>query len=550
VVWKDPHSTPKHEDEGTAPHSTAQHTTRQERSGEESMDPFQAALAALSAPPPPPSTFSGSEQHPQHPQLPPKEDSQRKALLRGCEEVNKFREEIGRASRRGPGGRRVLALMFLIIDALPHEDIWRAWIDGGEAEGIDVHVVIHAKNPDRVESDWVRSHMLRRSHRPKWGSIELTRAMIDLIVAALGDKRVGRLLLASETCIPIAPLREVGFQLWREEKSWIDFRTKPDNGYDRELKWGRVSAAVPLDKICKGDQWICLLRQHAEDILAFPRAAREELWPLMRDVVASDEIYIPTALNLLGEIRPGADESGVEAPRVARRKLTWGDWSVSAKSPATFTSFEPCREWPKAALEAGCLLARKFAPGSVTLEEWKVWNEKRLGEFNDMLDSMPDEEKKSAWAAIEAGEEAPDALPNPPWENRRLMGGGGRRGDWADDNRSGSGNDRNRGRYRDGGAASWGVDRRGASHYGPRSDRRHHGESASSYSKDERGGSNGSNPSPGNAGRQQPNGEDPVTVGEKRSREVEDERNHRGGRLEEQEDLQRIIGEAKRPREE
>ncbi len=41
---------------------------------------------------------------------------------------------------------------------------------------------------------------------------------VDLLEAALANTEVSRMILLSESCIPIVPMKEVLFQLWREEK--------------------------------------------------------------------------------------------------------------------------------------------------------------------------------------------------------------------------------------------------------------------------------------------------------------------------------------------
>ncbi len=57
---------------------------------------------------------------------------------------------------------------------------------------------------------WVRDHMLHVSYRPTWGSVELVRAALALMQAAVAeDDTVQWLALASESCLPIVSLREV-----------------------------------------------------------------------------------------------------------------------------------------------------------------------------------------------------------------------------------------------------------------------------------------------------------------------------------------------------
>lgn len=52
-----------------------------------------------------------------------------------------------------------LALLFLTIDDLPFEHIWRAWLAGAGGEGsggMTVSVLCHAKYPDSVKSEWLK----------------------------------------------------------------------------------------------------------------------------------------------------------------------------------------------------------------------------------------------------------------------------------------------------------------------------------------------------------------------------------------------------------
>lgn len=61
----------------------------------------------------------------------------------------------------------------MIVDDLPHEDIWRHWIEeGNEDVGLEsdstsntkcnykAKLFLHAKHPDRIKSSWVRAQTL------------------------------------------------------------------------------------------------------------------------------------------------------------------------------------------------------------------------------------------------------------------------------------------------------------------------------------------------------------------------------------------------------
>lgn len=354
--------------------------------------------------------------------------------------------------------RRHIALLFLTIDDLPHEHVWREWLKSSQSteivaasEGNNsgssssnetpmVSVLCHAKFPDRIKSEWLRQrHLLQRprndssnkrhhdyndnndspakfhSHRPEWGSIEITRAMIDLLEEGLrigtDDESthaakylstpvddtltnateecikgiippVNRFIFLSESCLPVTTLEEAELALFGPrnasessatlyDKSWVNARSTPNNGYSRQLQWDAIrSDNIPQSYIWKADQWMVLTRSHADAIASIPskHLNGRQLWPAFRKCRASDEIYFPTALSVLGIVRRQGGEAQVDdfskgescaGNAIRRRRVTYCDWSLSAKNPAPFTS----KDWNDVVVKArgeGCLFARKF----------------------------------------------------------------------------------------------------------------------------------------------------------------------------------------------
>jgi len=367
--------------------------------------------------------------------------------------------------------RRHIALLFLTIDDLPHEHVWKEWLKSSSSTDTDeattktspeednttspsnetpmVSVLCHAKFPDRIKSEWLRQrHLLQQqsqstsdnrgqkqdtdddnslprfhSHRPEWGSVEITRAMIDLMEEALriggstdesansakylstpGDELlnnngsteetkstgqdcgqdippVDRFIFVSESCLPVATLEEVEMALFGPknasdssaslyDKSWVNARSSPNNGYSRQLQWDAIrSDNIPQHYIWKADQWLVLTRHDAEAVASLPSQYLNgrQLWPAFRKCRASDEIYFPTVLSTLGIISRQDGEAQVDdfskgescAGQIRRRRITYCDWSQSAKNPASFTS----QDWKDVVAKArreGCLFARKF----------------------------------------------------------------------------------------------------------------------------------------------------------------------------------------------
>ena len=341
----------------------------------------------------------------------------------------------------------------MTIDGLPHGHIWKEWLKSsssctdGDASKHDkpsssdietspiVSVLCHAKYPDRIKSEWLRQrHLLQQSrkndddndslpkfhsHRPEWGSVEITRAMIDLLEEALrigtddsmnsakylstpidtGAQQnkqnippVDRFIFVSESCLPVTTLEEVELALFGPrnasessaalyDKSWVNARSTPNNGYSRQLQWDAIRTDnIPHNYIWKADQWMVLNRSHADAVASLPtkHLNGHQLWPAFRKCRASDEIYFPTVLSILGIISRQDGEAQVDdtskgescaGSEVRRRRVTYCDWSQGAKNPASFTSCD----WKGVVVKArgdGCLFARKFVllsslPGGV-----------------------------------------------------------------------------------------------------------------------------------------------------------------------------------------
>ena len=410
------------------------------------------------------------------------------------EESNKSTEDNTTMKKK----QRHIALLFLTIDDLPHEHVWKEWLkssaanylSGGDRKDNDVNscesnndnddddvmvsVLCHAKYPERIKSSWLRQrHLLQRttqhvnddnkrasakadnyedikpkfhSRRPEWGSIEITRAMIDLLeegmrigaddsdgsyhrylstpTSSSEHKRdevsnedtkpsptdvdmppVDRFIFVSESCLPVATLKEVELALFGPRqailttdtkdgqikqhpsknmealynKSWINARSTPNNGYARQLQWDAIRQTdIPQNLIWKADQWLVLIREHAKAIVSMSDKYLEgqQLWSTMRKVRASDEMYFPTVLSVLGIVHRPVGVSEVDentmyqrskescaGNSIRRRCITYCDWSMGAKNPASFTSLE-WKDVVAKARGAGCLFARKFVSAS------------------------------------------------------------------------------------------------------------------------------------------------------------------------------------------
>jgi len=251
-----------------------------------------------------------------------------------------------------PGNKKV-ALLFIIVDDFPLEDLWRDWLEDFNGRyANNVEIFIHAKYPERIRSRWVRERLIRSDLKPNWGSLELSKAMFYLLDDAynINNFRADYFIFLSETCVPIYRINQFFDILSSSGKSWIDYTATPNNGYANANQFIPLKNEMPDDCVLKSDQWTMLNRYNVEQLLNFNRLTNISIWDIMSNVrSASDEMWIASILCLMN--------NGLEG-KVEKRKVTYVDWREEVRSPVTFDKIT--LELVNLARERGALFMRKF----------------------------------------------------------------------------------------------------------------------------------------------------------------------------------------------
>lgn len=135
-----------------------------------------------------------------------------------------------------------IAVCATIVQEFPHEALWKKWIEetGGDIQiytdekshdsSINIkasaQLYVHAKQPESIQSTWLKSKTLPLSHRPNWNDVRIIRAMLSLLEAALSDDKTTHILFCTESCVPVVTLREAALSLlldkpcvWKENDS-------------------------------------------------------------------------------------------------------------------------------------------------------------------------------------------------------------------------------------------------------------------------------------------------------------------------------------------
>jgi hypothetical protein len=152
------------------------------------------------------------------------------------------------------------------VDSLHHEDIWREWVDAANSESqqtgnsssaqgtlCKTELFIHAKNPESVKSEWVKSKLIDVTFNPQWNSVEVVQAMLSTLDAALQHQSFcGRFVFGTESCLPLLPLQRLGEVVFAQECSWLSAYHTPQDKHDAATFAAVCSEIVPA----KVSNWV------------------------------------------------------------------------------------------------------------------------------------------------------------------------------------------------------------------------------------------------------------------------------------------------------
>lgn len=151
-----------------------------------------------------------------------------------------------------------IAICCVIVDDLPHEEIWKAWLAQSN-EKHSARLFVHAKEPQKVRSSWVKQHLIDVTFNPAWNSVEVIQAMLSTLDQALrySDVTAGsitgrcceRFVFCTESCLPLCSLQETADALCAEDCSWLSAYHTPVDKYDTAASFGAVNKDIVPPKV-------------------------------------------------------------------------------------------------------------------------------------------------------------------------------------------------------------------------------------------------------------------------------------------------------------
>ena len=236
-----------------------------------------------------------------------------KAAALSAEEAPEPEPEGGGAAAAAPPA---IAFLFLTRGQLPHAHLWERFLRAApDPRSWRIHA--HAPPGVRLEEATVPGSPLfhgaelrngTASVRVVWGELSVVDAERRLLAAALADPAVQRLVLLSESCVPLRSFAFVQRYLLSSPESYVDsFEDSVNSRYHPAF----AAEGVPEERWRKGSQWASLTRADAllliSDTLVFSAFQRVQIF-------APDEHYKQTVLSLAAA-RP-----------IQPRPVTYANW--------------------------------------------------------------------------------------------------------------------------------------------------------------------------------------------------------------------------------
>lgn len=157
-----------------------------------------------------------------------------------------------------------IAFIFITIGDLRQPDLWGRYFDGNWDKA---SVYIHSKNPSEIKTPWIlENSTIVSSVDNAYGYI--TEASLHASRIALGDPRICKFVLLSESCIPLRPFEDLySRSINNEKESIIDLSNLKINDIIKYIE--PIKRDLGINSV-KHSSWWILSRYHLIKLLNSP----------------------------------------------------------------------------------------------------------------------------------------------------------------------------------------------------------------------------------------------------------------------------------------
>jgi hypothetical protein len=237
-----------------------------------------------------------------------------------------------------------VAYLFLVYGDVYHAGVWEKYFVGHEDT---VRICCHAADRTKTTTPFLRDNLIPYWVSTKWAGLGLVLAHLELIRYALRDPDVQRLVLCSDSCVPIKSCARVHELLFGDDRTWLHTTTQ----YTERMS--KVTT-IPKQHRRKNSQWVALTRRHAMLLTRFNFVSD------FAHCKVPDEHYVGSVLVHLGE-----------AEHLRPTHQTHADWCRLSQVQFTPTEYHQVSpELVQRFRSSKSLFARKFPPDSNIADKW------------------------------------------------------------------------------------------------------------------------------------------------------------------------------------
>jgi len=266
-----------------------------------------------------------------------------------------------------------LAFLFLIYDAINHENIWFNFFNGISKSRYNIY--IHYKTDDTL--DFFNEYKIKKSKTidTKYADISIVKAQNILIREALKDKDNKHFIFLSGACIPLKSFNYI-YNYLDTRYSYFHIAGADDCFPDCEV----ALKYIPIHHIKKASQWCILNRKHGELLTnatnATNTATNYLVW--FKDTYAPDELcYISYLSYIYNTSVPTSASSASSSsldkelittsyespPEVATTFANWEDMNYKYVTDRELKNYKNISEEElEHLLRSDSLFGRKFKP--------------------------------------------------------------------------------------------------------------------------------------------------------------------------------------------
>ena len=261
-----------------------------------------------------------------------------------------------------------IAFIFLTIGEIKQYKIWDLFFKSA----YNYNIYVHPKYPDQIKS-FFKKYIIKKQVQTSWGHVSLVNATNLLIKEAINDENNKKIILVSDSCIPIKTYDFIYNAVFEDNKSWFNYYS-PNILEGSTTHLNRIKSLDPYIKnhAYIHEQWMILDRQHANIL----NNNTHYISYFIKDNLFPDEMYFITLLHLLN---PNI-KNELKFKKTSRLNYLKHDYITFAKwydsktkllymyHPYEFNKM--CKEDVELLKNSKALFARKFLKDSDIIDYW------------------------------------------------------------------------------------------------------------------------------------------------------------------------------------